>query len=143
MTSRQSVGVYRRPAFPDAVKWSEDNLLAVAAGSTAVILNPADLAGPRAFVAGEEADWEATEVGAVPRSGDSNVHFRLLQPRRVLGGGDKQKPTVRSVSWSPAGCTSAGGCLLATVTDDHKVTAPVLFLHPGRSNPCPACHPAL
>lgn len=33
--------------------------------------------------------------------------------------------TVRSVAWSPPGCTPAGGCLLAVVSEAYKVAAPM------------------
>ncbi|KAK9817124.1 hypothetical protein WJX72_009853 [[Myrmecia] bisecta] len=118
---QESAGVYRRPVFPSAVDWSQDNLLAVATGASAVIFSPADLAGPRAFVAEEDPDWEAADAEAVPRNADSNIHYRLTHMRRNFGAISQQRPAVRSVSWSPPGCTATGGCVLATVTDDHKV----------------------
>lgn len=33
----------------------------------------------------------------------------------------RKSSTVRAVAWSPAGADAAGGCLLAVVTQDHKV----------------------
>jgi hypothetical protein len=42
-------GLYTASTFPDAVQWSEDNLLAVGSGPSVVILNPCNLSGPRMF----------------------------------------------------------------------------------------------
>jgi hypothetical protein len=42
-------GLYSAPLYPDAVKWSDDNQLAVAVGQSVLILNPCDLSGPRMF----------------------------------------------------------------------------------------------
>ena len=42
-------GLYSAPLYPGAVKWSEDNQLAVASGQAVIILNPCDLSGPRMF----------------------------------------------------------------------------------------------
>ena len=42
-------GLYSAPLYPDAVKWSEDNQLAVGVGQAVAILNPCDLSGPRMF----------------------------------------------------------------------------------------------
>jgi hypothetical protein len=39
----------------------------------------------------------------------------------VVRGENKQPCPVRALAWSPAGCTAAGGCLLATVTSDNVV----------------------
>jgi hypothetical protein len=36
-----------RPCPVDAIKWSEDNLIAVAAAHSVVITSPADMCGPR------------------------------------------------------------------------------------------------
>ena len=40
-----SQGLYNAPAVPNAVEWSEDNLVAVATGPAAVIFNPSHLPG--------------------------------------------------------------------------------------------------
>ena len=41
----ESQGLYVAPAVPNAVEWSEDNLLAVVTGPAAVIFNPCQLSG--------------------------------------------------------------------------------------------------
>jgi hypothetical protein len=40
-----------RPCLVDAIKWSEDNLIAVAAAHSVVITSPADMCGPRGHAA--------------------------------------------------------------------------------------------
>jgi len=45
------VTLSHRPCAVDAVKWSEDNLIAIAAAHVVVITSPADLCGPRGHAA--------------------------------------------------------------------------------------------
>lgn len=58
-----SQGLYNASAFPDAIHWSEDNLLAVGSGGAIVIMSPSDLSGPRMFaeiepnLRGEPSMW--------------------------------------------------------------------------------------
>lgn len=47
-----------RPCAVDAVKWSEDNLIAVAAAHSVVITSPADLCGPRGHAALDAASTQ-------------------------------------------------------------------------------------
>jgi len=51
-------GLLQEPHFPNAVQWSADNLIAVASGASAVILNPCNLAGPRALLPTDGAGLE-------------------------------------------------------------------------------------
>ena len=47
---RAHVSVINRPCFPNAVSWSDDNLLAVATSNTVVVLDAACLEGPRRYI---------------------------------------------------------------------------------------------
>lgn len=111
--------LYNEPAYPNAVQWSQDNLLAVAAAHSVVILSPADLAGPRAFTVAKEFDVGPLQVDAVPRNYPSNWRFQFAAI--IENTIKEQNLVVRSLSWSPLGCTQQGGCVLAVLTNDHKV----------------------
>jgi hypothetical protein len=56
-----------RPPPVDAVKWSEDNLIAVAAAHTVVISSPADLGGPRGYAAIEQQQHQVGRINRVCR----------------------------------------------------------------------------
>ncbi|KAJ7519835.1 hypothetical protein O6H91_20G057800 [Diphasiastrum complanatum] len=109
----QAVALAAAPIFPNSIKWSDENLIAVAAGHTVTILSPSTLSGPRGFISispsslfdigrVEHADLEASVL----------LPFTLQRDNRV---------NVRCVDWSPAGAASNGGCLLAVCTTDHRV----------------------
>ena len=56
-----------RPEYPSAVQWSEDNLLAVAAGPAVYIVNPSGVNGPRGSTALPEPSLELLQVDGYPR----------------------------------------------------------------------------
>lgn len=129
MTSLADVqGLSNRPATPDCVKWSEDGVVAVAAAHSVVLLNPADLSGPRAFAsAGNQCDLSVLQAPGMPADPTADAHHELAHLRQ--GAMVSQYPLLqlslqaRSLAWSPAGCAATAGCLLATVTNDHQVCA--------------------
>lgn len=120
------IGLANKPVPPNAVQWSADGVLAVAAAHSVVLLSPADLQGPRAFASpgnlcdptvlqapGDPADPTADAVHEV-------AHLRVAS--MVSQYPALQAPlSVRSLGWSPAGCAQGAGCLLAAVTNDHQV----------------------
>lgn len=117
-------GLYARPVNFPALAWSEDNLLAVASGPSALICNPADLSGPRSFTAPVVPGAPHLLADVVPSNYTENLQYHL----RTLSGatsaskaGSQPASSVRAVAWSPSGCTASGGCLLTIVTEDHKV----------------------
>ena len=70
--------LYQQPELPDAIHWSQDNHLAVAAGHTVVILNPSHLAGPRGYVAIPQADYTGSLcAGCRPADPESCLHALL------------------------------------------------------------------
>lgn len=109
-----------RPCFPQAVQWSDDNLIAVAAGSAVAILAPWNMSGPRGYVSTAKVEYLADQVGGLASPEDNNnIHCGLASLRARFG---EKLSTVRSISWSPVGCSSTGTCILAVLTDDHRVS---------------------
>lgn len=120
------LGLANRPGVADCVSWSDDGVLAVAAGHSVVLLNPGDLAGPRAFASqGRQCDTTVLLAPGAPAKPTADAHHELVNLR--LGAFVSQYPLlqlimqIRGLAWSPAGCSSSAGCLLATVTNDHQV----------------------
>lgn len=131
-------GLMQEPHFPDAVQWSEDNLIAVAAGSSAVVLNPANLAGPRAHTPHRNPDPEhpPRRYLAAPASHMLGQLLKLRDKKAVGSEGsrkvesegsrrEKESPMAlaRALAWAPAGSAEAGGCLLTVLYDDGQVRA--------------------
>jgi hypothetical protein len=113
--------LYNTPQYANALRWSEDNLIAVAGAHTVVVVNPCDFGGPRAFTAEKQADNSAINPGCQPDTEECNSHFLIACLAETRSKDVLNKNAVRSIDWSPSGCTHAGGCLLAAVTSDHKV----------------------
>lgn len=107
------------PCPVDAVKWSEDNLIAVAAGHTAVIASPADITGPRGYAV-IRTDSMPAELGCKPSCYENSVAIGLSCMLQS-GPTGHTATSVRGLCWSPAGCTASGSCLLTLVASDGKV----------------------
>jgi hypothetical protein len=64
-------------------------------------------------------------VEATPHDSETNLAYHLACLREQAATATAQalriRPTARSITWSPCGCSPAGGCLLALTTDDGKV----------------------
>ncbi len=114
--------LYNVPEHYDAIHWSEDNLIAVAAGHTVVVLSPAQLQGPRSHLSTRTPEIEPLIAGCKPKNYDSSLHLALALYGEMQAQEFGAKSTVRAVAWSPAGCTPQGGCMLTCITSDHKVT---------------------
>jgi hypothetical protein len=125
--------LYNAPAFHSAVVWSDDNVLAVAAGTTVVLVSPADLGGARHYVAlpqpaaptaaqlkkgSKPAEDKEPAAGCRPRRAAASATL----PLAMLAEGDGGAVLARAVAWSPAGCAPGAGCLLAVLSSDHKVS---------------------
>lgn len=117
-----SAWLFNAPAFANAIEWSDDNHLAVAAEHSVVILNPGNLKGPRAYLGEKDASIDALECGCMPAELGSNFQFLMSCATEVRSEELGYKARVRSLSWSPVGFTPQGGCLLVTVTSDHLVS---------------------
>eukprot|EP00798_Chlamydomonas_sp_ICE-L_P028355 gene28355-31482_t len=117
------------PTSPNSIQWSQDNLLAIAAGHSVTILNPARLDGARGHTATPTPDLDARLVGCVPRDYHTSAALSktVLAEARMAESNDRMKLYISSIAWSPMGCSPQGGCLLTTATSDFKVrlyTAP-------------------
>ena len=130
--------------YPNSVQWADDGTLAVAEGSCIGILHPGSLNGAQAFAA-VDGFAQDTVIAAPGKPNGSCIHFDVALSLRVLlspvkesaagGGGKGGKPpresstnqsrrplaSAKAISWSPSGASTAGGCLIATVTNDHRV----------------------
>ncbi|XP_010525571.1 PREDICTED: uncharacterized protein LOC104803340 [Tarenaya hassleriana] len=114
MASRfQDAPLVTAPSYPDAVAWSPENLIAVAAGHFVIILNPALPSGPRGLITIPNA--EPYQIGVVRRE---DLLTGGLLPSCLKR--DRQ-PCVRSLSWSDLGMSSNYGCLLAVCTAEGRV----------------------
>ncbi|MEW5308611.1 MAG: hypothetical protein WDW38_000556 [Sanguina aurantia] len=103
----------------------QDNLLAIASGHTAIILNPSKLDGPRAHVVLPSPDMSAFSVGCKPEHPLSCSAFQTavmidMRSRDILN-----PLSVKALCWSPIGATGRGGCLLAVLSSDR--VAPLTF----------------
>lgn len=129
---------YNAPQHPQSVQWSQDNLLAVAAAHTVVVLHPGDLSGPRGYVAVKGLDAGPLQVGCLPEEHQTSWHFHLAAFTEDGMDAREAKTHIRSLAWSPIGCGPQGGCLLTTVTSDHKVGGAAALhthMHAERSPP--------
>ncbi|GAB4816748.1 hypothetical protein N2152v2_003794 [Parachlorella kessleri] len=120
-----SQGLYIAPRVPNSVQWSEEGLLAVAAGNAITLLHPGRLDGPRAFAGvTSPMDTAALDAAGIPED-HSDVHLQLANLRKLAFTRSYHlviaDQGTRSLAWSPLGATPHGGCQLAVVTQDHKV----------------------
>ncbi|GMH32435.1 hypothetical protein BSKO_00269 [Bryopsis sp. KO-2023] len=117
-----SAWFYNAPVHPDALVWSEDDLLAVATGSVVAILNPFDISGGRAYVNfSDERDVGGWAPGCVPEDPEPCLKMALCCLNELRFRDTSWAPHVRSVDWSPSGSGPDGGCLLAATLSDHHV----------------------
>lgn len=113
--------LFHTPEGLDCAKWSEDNLLAVAAERAVLILSPANLQGPRAHVSVASAEPSALSPGCSPADWRTSGEYSLCAALEVAQGDAATHLCAKGVAWSPLGCTPEGGCLLAVLSSDGKV----------------------
>ncbi|XP_010503597.1 PREDICTED: uncharacterized protein LOC104780763 isoform X2 [Camelina sativa] len=114
MASRfQEASLVTSPSYPNAVAWSSENLIAVAAGHLVIIINPALPAGPRGLI--NIPDAEPYQIGRV-RSQDLLTGGLLPSSLKR-----ERHPCARSLSWSDIGMSPNYGCLLAVCTAEGRV----------------------
>ncbi|KAA8533539.1 hypothetical protein F0562_031027 [Nyssa sinensis] len=109
----QAAALVASPSYPNAVAWSDDNLVAVASGHLVTILNPAMLFGPRGLITIPAS--EPFPIGVIERK---DLLSGCLLPTCLSRD---LRPCVRSISWSPIGLASNSGCLLAVCTTEGRV----------------------
>lgn len=118
-----------RPEYPGAVQWSQDNLLAVAAGPSVIIVNPCQLRGPRASTILPEATMLFMEADGYPEEPQESCTYSAayLRTRGMCQQRNSQTASsrlgVKSVSWSPLGCDLPGNALLTSVTENHLASS--------------------
>ncbi|KAM7262790.1 hypothetical protein ACFE04_000473 [Oxalis oulophora] len=110
-SSFQAAALVAAPLYPNAVVWSDENLIAVASGH----LNPALPYGPRGLITIRTND--PYPIGLIPNRQD--LLTACLLP--ISLSRDCTTPCVRSISWSPLGMAPNSGCLLAVCTLDGRV----------------------
>lgn len=117
-----SAWLYTAPVQPDSLVWSQDDLLAVAAGPAVVVLNPYDMKGPRSYINfSKRGNAAASHPQCTPEEPDSSLKYALSCMRTERLNEFSWAPHVKSIAWSPSGCGPDGVCLLATVLSDHQV----------------------
>ena len=118
-----------RPEYPAAVQWSEDNLVAVAAGPAVLVINPCQLRGPRGSTALPEPAVDVLQVAQYPATPKDSVTYAstYLRTRGLCSQRNSQlassKLGIRCVCWSPLGCDLPGNTLLTSVTEHHQACA--------------------
>ncbi|KAF3432745.1 hypothetical protein FNV43_RR23847 [Rhamnella rubrinervis] len=111
--SFQAVSMVGAVSYPNAIAWSDENLIAVASGHLVTILNPALPLTPRGLVTMSTAD--PFPIGIVDRN---DLLSACLLP---ISLSRDTRPCVRSISWSPIGLAPNAGCLLAVCTTEGRV----------------------
>ncbi|KAG6714350.1 hypothetical protein I3842_05G198700 [Carya illinoinensis] len=106
----QAVPLVAPPSYPNAIAWSDENLIAVASGHLVTILNPALPFGPRGLITVPLG--EPFPLGVVDRK---ELLSGCLLPTCLSRD---RRPCVRSIAWSPLGMASNSGCLLAVCTTE-------------------------
>lgn len=114
MASRfQACSLVASPLYPNAIAWSDENLVAVATGHLVTILNPAFPFGPRGLIT--LPDNKFFPIGIIERK---DLLSGSLLPTCLSRD---YSPRVRSISWSPLGLAPNAGCLLAVCTTEGRV----------------------
>ncbi|KAL5567668.1 hypothetical protein UlMin_024243 [Ulmus minor] len=114
MASRfQAAALAAAPSYPNAIAWSEENLIAVASGHLVTILNPALPLGPRGIITIETG--EPFPIGVVDKDDLFSASLLPTSLSRDI------RPCVGSISWSPLGLAPNSGCLLAVCTTEGRV----------------------
>ncbi|CAM8976517.1 unnamed protein product [Rhodiola kirilowii] len=110
----QACALVSPPTFPNAIAWSEENLIAVATGHIVTILNPALPCGPRGLIMLPAP--KPFQIGVIESIDLSSPGMLPICLSRYT-----DRPCVRSVSWSPIGMAPNSGCLLAVCTLEGQV----------------------
>lgn len=114
MASRfQAATLVASPSYPNAVAWSEENLVAVASGHLVTILNPNMPFGPRGLVT--VPPCQPFQIGVIDKKDLLSGCMLPISCHRNIS------PCVRSISWSPVGLAPNSGCLLAVCTTEGRV----------------------
>ncbi|EPS67941.1 hypothetical protein M569_06831, partial [Genlisea aurea] len=114
MSSRFETAVLGSSLFyPNAVVWSDENLVAVAAGATVVIMNPSN-PGVRGIIS--IASTNPFPVGVI--DGEKGLLDGCLLAHNLSRDA---RPCVRSISWSPVGLSNDASSLISICTAGGRV----------------------
>ncbi|XP_057786174.1 uncharacterized protein LOC131003653 [Salvia miltiorrhiza] len=111
MACFQSAVFTLRTVYPNAVIWSEENLVAVACGAAVIILNPHNPKVRGVIAVPSSKRFPTGKIDDDGRGAD--LLNGCLLPYHLSR---ETRPCARSISWSPAGLASNAGCLLAVCT---------------------------
>ncbi|XP_038885356.1 uncharacterized protein LOC120075765 isoform X2 [Benincasa hispida] len=106
----QAVSLVAAPNYPNAIAWSDENLIAVASGPLVTILNPVSPFGARGTITIPATD--PLRIGLIERED----LFSDCLLTTCLSRDDQ--PRAQSISWSPIGMAPNAGCLLAVCTSE-------------------------
>ncbi|XP_008444808.1 uncharacterized protein LOC103488044 isoform X3 [Cucumis melo] len=106
----QAVSLVAAPNYPNAIAWSDENLIALASGPLVTIVNPASPFGARGTITIPATD--PLRIGLVERKD----LFSDCLLTTCLSRDDQ--PRAQSVAWSPIGMAPNAGCLLAVCTSE-------------------------
>lgn len=152
--------LYSAPTVPDCLKWSDDNLIAVAVKNHVTILDPGRLEGPRSTITLES---KASTTAATTPSGSSELtRFVPLDAwkcgsisreitHEMLKAHDPTSSIIRAIAWGPLGTAAAmasaskssttvsslensiqqSGCALSMISGDRHVK---IFISPSSSS---------
>ncbi|XP_027100819.2 uncharacterized protein [Coffea arabica] len=109
----QAAALVASPSYPNAVAWSEENLIAVASGHLVTILNPATPVAPRGLIT--LPAYKPFPIGVIH---PQDILAPCILPTSLSRDA---RPCVRSISWSPIGYAPNAGCLLAVCSTDGHV----------------------
>ncbi|XP_017243119.1 uncharacterized protein LOC108215228 isoform X1 [Daucus carota subsp. sativus] len=109
----QAASLVASPCYPNAVAWSEENLVAVACGHVVTILTPNMPFGPRGLITVPPS--QPFQIGVIDKE---DLLSGCMQP---ISFHRDTSPCVRSISWSPTGLAPNSGCLLAVCTTEGRV----------------------
>ncbi len=76
-----TLGLATQPSPSNAVQWSADGVLAVAAGPAVVLANPANLHGPRAFASPGALDISVLQAPGQPADPATCAHHAVANLR--------------------------------------------------------------
>ena len=116
-TSPGGAGLYHRPRCFDAVRWSQDNLIAAATGAQVTVFSPGS---PQDSRSSTPAGLLTSPPEDVFSSAEAGPRYRCQQLSQSDKAGNKSY--VRAVCWSPRGLQASGECYLTVVSSAGSVS---------------------
>jgi hypothetical protein len=104
-----------------AIRWSEENLLAVAINDGICIVSPDCSEDLRGMINLGSAAGSGLIGSLTPAGSEHHLNFRV---KGISTEFCRPPPTTRDLSWSPLGVSWVGGCVLAICTRANQVRKP-------------------